>query len=165
MVLNLSFLSRQLHSPWARSYSSSTGCQEVGIVAYVSSNMSVREGGEGDGSKLLKKSSQRAESFYWIPFLCADCWHCRTNSQTDEGGGKIPSSTTKRLGLFLVVLSSSQPNDELCSSSPPAYASIVGKELKKILVPISVTLWSPWLIILNTFHRLRYDYSWIVPTL
>lgn len=30
-------------------------------------------------------------------------------------GEKIPISTTKRLGLFLDVLSSSQLNDELCS--------------------------------------------------
>lgn len=35
-----------------------------------------------------KKNSESGESFYWIPFLCADCWHSRTNSQTDEGGGR-----------------------------------------------------------------------------
>lgn len=87
----------------------------MGIVAYVSSSMSVHEGERGDGSKLLgeKKLPESRESFYWIPFLCADCWHCKTNSQTDEGGEKIPISTTKRPGLFLDVLLSSQLNDEL----------------------------------------------------
>lgn len=117
-------------------------------------HVSLWGGREGLGASL----SRRAQSFYWIPFLCADCWHSRTNSQTDEGGGKkIPNSTTKRLGLSLsvslplyhspthslthsLVFSSPQPNDGLCSSSPPAYTSIAGKLLNNILLSISVVL-------------------------
>lgn len=56
-------LSRQLLPLWARSYSSSTSCQEVGIVAYVSSSMSVHEGERGGWEQAVggKKHSQRAE--------------------------------------------------------------------------------------------------------
>lgn len=89
--------------PWARFYSSSTICQEVGRVAYVSSSMSVHGGEKGGWEQAVfkKKKASREQSFYWIPFLCADCWHSRTNSQTDEGGGKKKHiSTTKRQGLL-----------------------------------------------------------------
>lgn len=59
---NPSTLSRQLLPPWARSYSSSTSCQEVGIVAYVSSSMSVHEGERGGWEQAVgEKNSQRAE--------------------------------------------------------------------------------------------------------
>lgn len=115
---------------------------------------------EGLGASL----SRRALSFYWIPFLCADCWHSRTNSQTDEGGGEKNSQFNHEeagpLSLSLplppslslpysLVLSSPQPNDGLCSSSPPAYTSLVGKLLNNIPLSISVML--------NLWHQNCYN--------
>lgn len=94
---------------WARSHSSSTSCQEVRIVAYVSSNMSVHEGKRGDGSKLLgkrkKKNSQRAarartEFRFCVP--AADT--AEPAHKLMREGGKRPISTTNRLGIFLDVL-------------------------------------------------------------
>lgn len=64
-----------------------------------------------------EKNSQRPErAFTEFRFcvLTADTAE-RTHKLMREGK-KIPISTTKRLGLFLDVLLSSQPNDELCCS-------------------------------------------------
>lgn len=64
-------------------------------------HVSLWRGKGGMGASCFKKKASREQSFYWIPFLCADCWHSRTNSQTDEGGGKKTHiSTTKRQGLL-----------------------------------------------------------------
>lgn len=111
--LNLSPLSRQLLPPWARSYSSSTSCQEVGIVAYVSSSMSVHEGERGGweqavGERKKKTPRERRE------LLLNSVFVCRLLTQQNEltnwwgRGKKIPISTTNRLRLFLDVLLSSQ---------------------------------------------------------
>lgn len=116
--LNLSPLSRQLLPLRARSYSSSTSCQEVGIVAYVSSSMSVHEGERGDGSKLLGGKKTPREQRELLLNSVFVCWLLTLQNELTNWWGrgkKIPISTTKRPGLFLDVLLSSQPNDELCS--------------------------------------------------
>lgn len=61
-----------------------------------------------------KKNSQRAERAFTEFCFCV--LTADTAEQTHKlmrEGKKIPISTTKRLGLFLNVLLSSQPNDEL----------------------------------------------------
>lgn len=75
-------------------------------------------GKRGDGSKLLgkkkKKNSQRAErAFTEFRFCVLTADTAELTHKLMREGKKIPISTTKRLGLFLDVLLSSQPNDEL----------------------------------------------------
>lgn len=115
---NPSTLSRQLLPPWARSYSSSTSCQEVGIVAYVSSSMSVHEGERGDGSKLLGKKTPREQRERELLLNSVFvCWLLTLQNQLTNwwGRGNVPISTTKGLNLFLDVLLLTQPSDYLCS--------------------------------------------------
>lgn len=90
----------------------------MGIVAYVSSSMSVHEGEKGGWEQAVgekkKKNSQRAErAFTEFRFCVLTADTAELTHKLMREGKKIPISTTKRLGLFLDVLLSSQPNDEL----------------------------------------------------
>lgn len=62
----------------------------MGIVAYVSSNMSVREGERGDGSKLLKKAPRERRAFTEFRFCVPTADTAEQTHKLMRAGEKFP---------------------------------------------------------------------------
>lgn len=77
--------------------------------------MSVHEGERGGWVQAVERKAPSEQGAFTEFCFCMPTADTAGQTQTDEGGGKNPISTTKRLCLILDVLSSSPPNDELCS--------------------------------------------------
>lgn len=113
--------------------------QEAGIAAYVSSNMSAREGG-GRGRERASPREHRAFTEFRFCVSTADT--AELTHKLMRAGGKFPIQPLRGWASFSLslyyspthsfLLSSPQPNDGLWPSSPPAYTSIVGKLLNNI---------------------------------